>query len=103
MLARWTIEYGLEFAESKRNCKMSGSRLALHLAGLVLHLERDPYRYSEPYGDENHRAMDTADYFRDEGGAVLSAFVTLRPEEFVAVIQWIAAGPLPSASNEPTG
>jgi hypothetical protein len=45
--------------------------------------------------------MDTSDYFRDEGGAVLTAFVVLRPEQFIAEIEWIEAGPLPSENEEP--
>jgi len=100
MQARWEVRYGPQFEESKQSCKMSRTRLQLHLVGLRLHLERDPLRYSEAFTDENHRVMDTADYFQDEGGVVLSAFVVLRPDELVAEIQWIEAGALPGEGDQ---
>ncbi len=101
MQARWTVTYGPHFEESRKACKMSLKRLRLHLTALELNLERDPFKYSEPFSDENHRVLDTHDYFQHEGGAVLSAFVLLHPGGLEAEIQWIEAGPLPTESEEP--
>jgi hypothetical protein len=101
MQARWTVTYGPQFADSKKACKMSKSRFDLHFAALKLELERDPFRYSEPYLDELHRAMDTHDFFVHEGGAALSAYVVLDPDQLEAEIQWVEAGPLPKADEEP--
>jgi hypothetical protein len=100
MQARWQVTYGPEFEESKKACKMSPKRLKLHLTGIELSLERDPFLYSEAYGDELHRVIDTRDYFRDEGGVVLSAFVVLNRSVFVAEIKWIDVGPLPSGEDD---
>ena len=99
MLAQWEVRYGPQFEESKQTCKMSKKALRLHLTALELHLERDPFLYSEAYTDENHRAMDTQDYFTDEDGRALTAFVTLFPNQMVAQIEWIIAGPLPSGEE----
>lgn len=99
MLARWEVGYGPQFEESKQTCKMSKKALRLHLTALELHLERDPFSYSEAYTDENHRAMDTRDYFTDEGGRALTAFVTLFPSQMIARIEWIMVGRLPSGEE----
>ena len=79
---------------------MSKSHLQLHLAALHVHLEHDPYKYSEAFDGENKRVMDTTDYFTDEGGRALSAFVVLDPTRHIAEIKWIEAGALPSGEDD---
>jgi hypothetical protein len=79
---------------------MAPKRLRLHLTAIELNLERDPFMYSEAFGDEFHRTLDTRDYFRHEGGRALSAFVVLYPKLREAQIQWIEVGALPEGGEE---
>lgn len=99
MKRRWVVQYGPDYAESKRGCRgrASPERLKLHLAAIELNLKRDPFDYSEPFDDESHRIIETTDYFND--GFVLTAFVRLC-EGFVAEIMWIDMRPLPDDAQD---
>lgn len=86
MLRRWVVKHGPEFAESERACDVPADRLKLHLDAIRLNLERDPLSYSEPFGNESRRVIETRDDFAD--GFVLTAYVVLR-KDFTAELMWI--------------
>lgn len=101
MLARWTVIHGPQFAESKKACTMTTKRLNMHVAAIELNLERDPFKYSEPYSDERHRVLDTHDYFTHEMGTCVTAFVTIHLERREVEINWIETGALPASAGGP--
>lgn len=92
MLPRWRVAYGPEFAQSKKAVDASPTRLKLHLDAIELALERDPFQYSQQYGEEHQRVISTDDF---HDGFILTAFVTVRQTGgFVATIEWIVMRPL---------
>lgn len=101
MKARWVVEYGPEFAQSKRACRLriGEFRLGVRLRAIKLNLERDPFLYSESYADDTQRVIETQDYMDD--GFVLTAFVKLCAG-FVARIMWIEMRDLPQTTRMAT-
>jgi len=104
VLARWTVTYGPDFAASKKACRASPGRIKLHLAAIELALERDPFRYSHAFSDEQHRMIRTNDFvdagieFRD--GFILTAFIVIDATRLTCEIKWIDMQPVPEEDDE---
>lgn len=86
MLARWTVGYGPEFAESKKPWRNAQPRFDMHLASIRLVLERDPYKYSTPFLSEEDRVIESDD-FRD--GYTMTAFIKVDPKRMNTEIKWV--------------
>jgi hypothetical protein len=77
---------------------MSRGRIKFHLAAIELAIERDPMRYSEPFGDELHRIFESNDFIDD--GRTVTAFVVLEPKRFNGEIKWVESRPLSDQGDE---
>jgi hypothetical protein len=97
VLARWTVTYGPEFEDSKREWRHRLPRFDMHLASIRLGLERDPYRYSTPFVDENSRVIESEGFF---DGYTMTAYVRLDPERLVAEIKWVDLRRLEAEDDE---
>jgi hypothetical protein len=97
MLRRWTVRYGPEFAEAKRACEVAPDRLKLHLDAAELGLERDPFRYSEPFAEDSRRIIETRDEVGD--GFIFTAYAVLY-DDFTVELKWIETRPLPEQEEE---
>jgi hypothetical protein len=99
VLRRWVVKHGPQFDESKDLCDAAEDRLTLALNAIELNLERDPLYYSETFGDDARRVIETRDYYE---GFILTAYVILYVD-FSAEIRWIATRPLPDDDQENGG
>jgi hypothetical protein len=92
---RWEVDFGPQFAESKERCGMAHERLALHVNAFKLDLERDPFMYSEPFGDDARRVLQTTDFAE---GVVVTAYAILY-EDCTARLMWVEAHALPERAQ----
>lgn len=97
MLARWTVRYGPEYAESVKALAVSPARTKLHMASIEVAIERDPYAYSEPFAGESHRVFQSDDF---HDGVRLIAFVVLDPRRLAAEIKWVETRPASTEDDE---
>jgi hypothetical protein len=97
MLARWTVTYGPQFAQSKKPWRNSSARFDMHLASIRLGLERDPYKYSTPFLTENDRVCESDDFL---DGFTMTAFVKIDPERMTAEVKWVELRPIPGDDEE---
>jgi hypothetical protein len=96
VLRRWEVGYGPQFRESVDQCDVAPDRLELHLRAFRLGLERDPFMYSESFGEDARRVLETTDF---AGGFVLTAYAVLY-EDCKAKLMWVEAHPLPEATED---
>ncbi len=90
MLRRWEVRLGGELAESRTACDAEDERVELALDAFKLGLERDPFRYSDPFATDSRRVMQARD---DYAGVMFTAYAVLY-DECVAELKWIEAHPL---------
>ena len=91
MQRRWEVRSGPELEESKEACELPAERIEEHEAAFRLALERDPFRYSEPFGQDSRRILETRDDFHD---VMVTAYAVLY-EDITVELKWIEAHPLP--------
>ena len=90
MQRRWVVRPGPELEESKASCELPAERLDDHEAAFRLALERDPFRYSEAFGTDSRRVLQTRDDFH---GVMVTAYAVLY-EDITAELKWIETHPL---------
>jgi hypothetical protein len=100
VLARWTVAYGPQFGDSVKAISdrtISRGRLNLAVANAVLNFERDPFRYSSAFTDEEHRVIMSDDY---AVGYHFCVFAVLDIAAFEVTIMWVDVVPVEDGADE---
>jgi hypothetical protein len=93
VLAKWRVELAPEFDECKKTWRSRRARFDMHLAAIRLNLERDPFHYSTPFLTDGYRVIESVEYVND--GFIMTAYVRLHPDRFVAEIMWVELRTIP--------
>jgi hypothetical protein len=100
MLAPFRVERGPEFDESLaalRRKKISPARLKLAIANAEVNFERDPLRYTTPFGDDSHRVLASEDY---AAGWLFCIYALVDVNRYVVTMMWVDVAPLPEDEDD---